>query len=214
MTTVTLPVFNTSTTSDNQTLAGIVGIDIPVSRFEFFAPRAKLGPLGYAFGLNTNGFLIFHPSLWLVENYLEDPAHNDFADVEGDTEQLNEIRKEMIDLAYNQDTETVKMKEINISTVVQHGHAVPVDLEYHFAAIATTKFSLGVVVPKNWHYVTIPSDSVNLKSDLGQVNKDEIHLAPWNFCDETKEPYDTFDDISKLASCKGFFFPIFFLLRK
>ena len=34
-----------SISQDNQTLAGVVGIDIPVSRFEAFAPRSQLGPL-------------------------------------------------------------------------------------------------------------------------------------------------------------------------
>ena len=68
---------------DNQTLAGVVGIDIPVSRFEGFAPKTESGPLGYVFGLNTNGFLIFHPKLSSLSNYLDDPAHNDIEDVEG-----------------------------------------------------------------------------------------------------------------------------------
>jgi voltage-dependent calcium channel alpha-2/delta-1/voltage-dependent calcium channel alpha-2/delta-2 len=89
--TMTLPVFNTSVSADNdnQTLVGIVGIDIPISRFETFAPREQLGPLGYSFGVNTNGFLIFHPSLdYLVQNYLEDPSHNDFTEIEGDTDSL------------------------------------------------------------------------------------------------------------------------------
>ena len=57
-------------------MAGVVGIDIPVSRFEAFAPKSHLGPLGYPFAINTNGFLIFHPNLWMIANYLEDPAHN------------------------------------------------------------------------------------------------------------------------------------------
>lgn len=138
---MTLPVFNTSMESDNQTLAGIVGIDIPIKKFEFFAPRAKLGPLGYTFAMNTNGFLIFHPSLWMVENYLEDPAHNDFADIEGDIEPLTSIRKEMIDMAFKQEFQRVVNKEVNISTVVEHGHAIPTDLDYYYSAIKGTNFS-------------------------------------------------------------------------
>ena len=31
-------------------------------------------------------------------NYLEDPHHNDFNEVEGDSEQLIQLRKELIDL--------------------------------------------------------------------------------------------------------------------
>jgi len=43
---VTSPVFNTSAFSDNQTLAGVVGVDVPVSKLEDLSPRAKLGPIG------------------------------------------------------------------------------------------------------------------------------------------------------------------------
>merc|ERR1712088_1229114 len=95
VTTITKPVFNTSKNSDNQTLAGVVGIDIPVSRFEAFAPQSRLGPLGYTFGINTNGFLIFHPKLRAFANYLEDPAHNDIEDVEV-FDDITKLREEMI----------------------------------------------------------------------------------------------------------------------
>ena len=38
-------------------------------------------------------------SLWyMVENYLDDPAHNDFTEVEGDSPELLELRKDMIDM--------------------------------------------------------------------------------------------------------------------
>ena len=73
-------------------MAGVVGIDIPVSRFEGFAPKTELGPLGYTFGLNTNGFLIFHPKLSALSNYLEDPAHNDIEDVEGNGGRADPVR--------------------------------------------------------------------------------------------------------------------------
>ena len=62
----------------------MVGVDIPVSLFEEMSPNSQLGPLGYTFGLNQNGFLVFHPSLWMDANFLEDPAHIDIADIEGE----------------------------------------------------------------------------------------------------------------------------------
>ena len=38
----------------------------------------------------------------MIQNYLEDPAHNDFTEIQGDTAQLLELRKEMIDMVnYN-----------------------------------------------------------------------------------------------------------------
>lgn len=74
---------------DNQTLAGVVGIDIPVFVFEEMSPIQQLGPLGYTFGLNQNGFLVFHPSLWMDANFMEDPAHIDIADIEGKERKKN-----------------------------------------------------------------------------------------------------------------------------
>jgi len=56
----------------DQSLFGLVAIDIPVFVFKAMTPRSKLGPLGYSFGLNSNGFTIWHPELFAVANYLED----------------------------------------------------------------------------------------------------------------------------------------------
>ena len=52
-----------------------MGVDIPVFTFDSLTPKSKLGPFGYSFGLNSNGFAIWHPDLWTVANYLEDPGN-------------------------------------------------------------------------------------------------------------------------------------------
>lgn len=122
-------------------MAGIVGIDIPVSRFEAFAPKAKLGPLGYSFGLNANGFLIFHPKLWLFYNYLEEPVHNDLEDVEGGSEKLSMLRKEMIDLAVDDHLNNVRKVDINASVILHQGHSATVEMEYFYTAIKKSLFS-------------------------------------------------------------------------
>ena len=82
---MTLPVFNISVHS-NQTLAGVVGVDIPVSAIQAFEPRRALGPSGYTFAANQNGHLLFHPAMWMDENYLEDPAHVDISNAEGENQ--------------------------------------------------------------------------------------------------------------------------------
>ena len=104
----------------------MIGIDIPISRFESFAPRNQLGPLGKSFAVNENGFLIFHPSLWTVSNYLEDPAHNDLEEIEGDSEAISSLRKAMIDLATSQDLSS-SSREV---PVIQ---GVPTSFRYKFA---------------------------------------------------------------------------------
>ncbi len=129
---------------DNQTLAGVVGVDIPVSRFESFSPRSQLGPMGYTFAINSNGFLIFHPDLWMVSNYLEDPAHNDLADVEGNSEAITALRREMIEMAAidpeNGDA-TVKSVSLEASVILQQGHSATIEVDYHYAPILGTTFS-------------------------------------------------------------------------
>ena len=70
VTTMTLPVFNISVHvsliihvilegfkegiqfQSNQSLAGVVGVDIPVSAIQGFEPRRALGPSGYTFAMN------------------------------------------------------------------------------------------------------------------------------------------------------------------
>ncbi len=82
----------------NQTLAGVVGIDIPVFVMENLSPRRALGPLGYAFAINQNGHLLFHPSMWMDANYLQEPAHIDLYAAEGETDVVESLRRAMIAL--------------------------------------------------------------------------------------------------------------------
>ena len=64
MTTVTLPVFNKATNTTNPSnLLGVMGIDVPVDEMVDLFPKHQLGPFGYPFAINTNGYVIFHPRL-------------------------------------------------------------------------------------------------------------------------------------------------------
>lgn len=138
---MTKPVFNTSVDSDNQTMAGVVGIDIPVSGFQTFAQKSHLGPLGYSFGINTNGFLIFHPSLWSVSNYLEDPVHNDLEDIEGNLPEILKLRQEMIDMAADEDPSGTRKIDVTSAVILNLGHSVTTEMEYFYAPVLRTRFS-------------------------------------------------------------------------
>ena len=100
--------------------------------------------MGYTFAINSNGFLIFHPDLWMVSNYLEDPAHNDLADVEGNSEAITALRREMIEMAAidpeNGDA-TVKSVSLEASVILQQGHSATIEVDYHYAPILGTTFS-------------------------------------------------------------------------
>lgn len=116
---------------DEQSLAGVVGIDVAVSRLEAAAPRPRLGPMGYAFAVNQNGLLIFHPNLWMDANYMEDPAHIDLEDIEGEDGQIKELRRVMVNRPQTPGTITIER---------------PIDLE--------TRQPLAS--PRHYHYVQVP----------------------------------------------------------
>ena len=50
----------------------------------------------YTFSKLQNGHLLFHPAMWMDENYLEDPAHVDISNVEGE----NQGKENSIQLDY------------------------------------------------------------------------------------------------------------------
>ena len=44
--------------------------------------------------------------------------------------------------AYNPESKSdVTSRDIPVSTILQHGHTIPVEMEYHYAAIDKTEFS-------------------------------------------------------------------------
>lgn len=193
-------------------MAGVVGIDIPVSRFEAFAPRSQLGPLGYTFGLNTNGFLIFHPNLWMISNYLEDPAHNDLEDIEGSSDEIRQLRKEMIDMAADQVKTGVRKISMTSAVILNLGHSASIEMDYFYAPIVKTSFALAVAIPKFWQYLSVP-EQPDAKNVLETMMSDTrvYNLASRKYCDETKadqdaDEGDTLEDIlEKLGkdACHG-----------
>ena len=40
-----------------------MGSDVTVGEMEQYIPTNKLGPNGYAFAINSNGYIVFHPNL-------------------------------------------------------------------------------------------------------------------------------------------------------
>jgi hypothetical protein len=87
MTTVTLPVANLTevspifrymyknnlslTQKNNQTLVGVMGVDVALSEVEAQYSKQILGPLGYGYAINPNGFVVFHPRLQNQIAYIE-----------------------------------------------------------------------------------------------------------------------------------------------
>ncbi|XP_059090756.1 voltage-dependent calcium channel subunit alpha-2/delta-2-like isoform X2 [Tigriopus californicus] len=205
VTTITLPVFNKSASSDNQTLAGVVGIDIPTTKFEEMTPFHKLGPNGYSFGINQNGFLVFHPFLWMNVNFLEEPTHIDMADVEGSSQDVDELREAMI----NQPAQA-QMKEItNPMDLEDRYPLVGITKEYHYLTVGDSSFTsddfcVGVVLDKGWNYAIIKDQDL---SAIANLDPKSALIAPWRYCQENKvdieNTLETMKADIKAQKCSG-----------
>ncbi|XP_071960081.1 voltage-dependent calcium channel subunit alpha-2/delta-1-like isoform X3 [Antedon mediterranea] len=165
MTTLTLPAFNKTKLPDgsaNQQLLGVVGTDVTIKGMENLVPKARpvfnssyrcIGPEGYAFGINSNGYILIHPRLKGQEEiepilklgYLSDPPNVDLLEVEvipKGSDDLVNLRKAMIDEMTNNVT--------FISLVMSKGerYVHNISMTYSYTNINATSFSMAIVQPK------------------------------------------------------------------
>ncbi|GAB6029122.1 Voltage-dependent calcium channel subunit alpha-2/delta-1, variant 2 [Chamberlinius hualienensis] len=179
--TVTLPVYNQSEYSGNQSSVGVVGIDTPVTAIEASLPRQKTGPNSYTFAINRNGFVLLHPKMKPQHVYLADDPDIDFLDLEPDDSQsqnpyFSSLRKDMID------EKTGSQKFLTYINSGDKFHVVLKNVTYHFTPIFNTSMSLGIVMPddRTGYLSFIRNDKVtNIDVNLA---KDGILIAPWEFC--------------------------------
>ncbi|XP_056000788.1 voltage-dependent calcium channel subunit alpha-2/delta-2-like isoform X3 [Ostrea edulis] len=176
--TVTLPVYNRAPSGSNQTILGVMGIDVTTEQMKHFSPAWKLGPSGYTFAINTNGYVIFHPRL-KIHNEIEDTPNLDFLDIESENDKKEQLRQDMID---------GKSKEEEITTFVssQDGnHVLEETRKYFYTPIGNTSFSLGLALPRYQNYVMKLTDFTEAKAkemiNLLREQDTAKLLAPWKY---------------------------------
>uniref|UniRef100_A0AAR2LQJ5 VWFA domain-containing protein n=1 Tax=Pygocentrus nattereri TaxID=42514 RepID=A0AAR2LQJ5_PYGNA len=86
----TLPVFNktgkTSSRDKNKLILGVMAIDVSLDDIKRLTPRFTLGPNGYYFAIDPNGYVLLHPNL------LPEPVTLDFLDAELENENKVEVK--------------------------------------------------------------------------------------------------------------------------
>uniref|UniRef100_A0A7N8YJ25 Calcium voltage-gated channel auxiliary subunit alpha2delta 1 n=1 Tax=Mastacembelus armatus TaxID=205130 RepID=A0A7N8YJ25_9TELE len=97
----TLPVFNKTKTKDdrngkNQLILGVMGIDVSLDDIKKLTPRFTIGPNGYYFAIDPNGYVLLHPNLQPKNPKFQEPVTLDFLDAELENDIKVEIRKMMI----------------------------------------------------------------------------------------------------------------------
>ncbi|XP_064633764.1 voltage-dependent calcium channel subunit alpha-2/delta-2-like isoform X2 [Lineus longissimus] len=177
MTTVTLPVYDRgSNSSNNQTILGVMGIDVTTKEMEAHVPIEKLGPNGYGFSINANGYIVFHPDLKAQKGWLKDPPNVDFLEIEVGNEEKEELRNDMIQAKAGEqllETFVIAKDELYIRKKQRY---------YTHQPIPNTTFSIGIVTPKGYEkYITIRK-SIPDGTEYLVSNDAGILIAPWDYC--------------------------------
>ncbi|KAK3601586.1 hypothetical protein CHS0354_027831 [Potamilus streckersoni] len=189
MTSVALPVFDRRNFSGN--LLGVVGADVPVDEIKKIIQPYKLGPNGYAFLVNHNGLVLFHPD-YRPLHYAADegeskdsgklkPNYNnvDLSDVElaVEPEQLLRMREhllshnsgssEMVILKHYEHMKRMSRRKFNI----------------FYEKIKDTDFSLGISLPSEYGRTILQyANKIIENYSKNWFEGDNIRLAPWSYC--------------------------------
>ncbi|XP_017261568.1 voltage-dependent calcium channel subunit alpha-2/delta-1 isoform X2 [Kryptolebias marmoratus] len=213
----TLPVFNRTKTIDdrngehqNQLILGVMAIDVSLDDIKKLTPRFTIGPNGYYFAIDPNGYVLLHPNLQpkkRIQNrklrlnnkyavtFHEEPVTLDFLDAELENDIKVGIRKNMIDGETGEQT---------IDTLVKTQDERYIDRgvrTYTWAPVNGTDYSLALVLPKySEHFIQAQlGDDIKqaISSSWGQTALETLqpesfdefgytYIAPREYCKELK----------------------------
>ncbi|KAG1953280.1 voltage-dependent calcium channel subunit alpha-2/delta-1a isoform X2 [Pimephales promelas] len=194
----TLPVFNKTKNSQgkakgqSQLILGVMAIDVSLDDIKRLTPRFTLGPNGYYFAIDPNGYVLLHPNLQPKDLKSQEPVTLDFLDAELEDEMKVEIRRNMIDGLKNQK---------GFHTLVKSQDERYIDRAtrtYTWAPVNKTDYSLALVLPDysvSYIKATIGDTITQAKfSESLQVDKFEEYgytlIAPRDYCTDLKAQSD------------------------
>uniref|UniRef100_A0A8C1JDV5 Calcium voltage-gated channel auxiliary subunit alpha2delta 1 n=1 Tax=Cyprinus carpio TaxID=7962 RepID=A0A8C1JDV5_CYPCA len=128
---------------NNQLILGVMGVDVSLDDIKRLTPRFTIGPNGYYFAIDPNGYVLLHPNLQPKE-----PVTLDFLDAELENDIKVQIRTQMIDRNTGNKT---------IETLVKSQDERYIDRgirTYTWAPVNGTDYSLALVLPEySLHYI-------------------------------------------------------------
>uniref|UniRef100_A0A9J8D5A2 Calcium channel, voltage-dependent, alpha 2/delta subunit 1a n=1 Tax=Cyprinus carpio carpio TaxID=630221 RepID=A0A9J8D5A2_CYPCA len=97
----TLPVFNKTSTRNSQDknkdqsqlILGVMAVDVSLDDIKRLTPHYTLGPNGYYFAIDPNGYVLLHPNLQPKDLKSQEPVTLDFLDAELEDEMKVEVRQ-------------------------------------------------------------------------------------------------------------------------
>ncbi|XP_072565408.1 voltage-dependent calcium channel subunit alpha-2/delta-1 [Paramormyrops kingsleyae] len=141
----TLPVFNKTVSGDkkkqNQLILGVMAVDVSLEDIKRLTPRFTIGPSGYYFAIDPNGYVLLHPNLQPKNLKFQEPVTLDFLDIELENNFKVQIRSKMINGSPGQQ----KMETLVIS---QDKRYIDKGVRtYTWAPVKSTDYSLALVLP-------------------------------------------------------------------
>ncbi|XP_066540611.1 voltage-dependent calcium channel subunit alpha-2/delta-1 isoform X3 [Hoplias malabaricus] len=191
----TLPVFNKTRSKEdgsrnqhqNQLILGVMGVDVSLDDIKRLTPRFTIGPNGYYFAIDPNGYVLLHPNLQPKNPKFQEPVTLDFLDAELENDIKVQIRTMMIDRVPGEKT---------IETLVKSQDERYIDRgvrTYTWAPVNGTDYSLALVLPEyNLHYIEASLGDLKqaMFSETMQVEKFEEYgytfIAPREYCQDLK----------------------------
>ncbi|GAA6101834.1 voltage-dependent calcium channel subunit alpha-2/delta-1 isoform X3 [Tachysurus ichikawai] len=192
----TLPVFNKTKSRENssriqhgnQLILGVMGVDVSLDDIKRLTPRFTIGPNGYYFAIDPNGYVLLHPNLQPKNPKFQEPVTLDFLDAELENDTKVQIRTMMIDRTSGE--------RKNIDTLVKSQDERYIDRgfrTYTWVPVNGTDYSLALVLPEyNLHYIQANLGDIKqaMFLDTMQVEKFEDYgytfIAPREYCQDLK----------------------------
>uniref|UniRef100_A0A8C4I4N7 Calcium voltage-gated channel auxiliary subunit alpha2delta 1 n=1 Tax=Dicentrarchus labrax TaxID=13489 RepID=A0A8C4I4N7_DICLA len=189
----TLPVFNKTKTKndrngENQLILGVMGIDVSLDDIKKLTPRFTIGPNGYYFAIDPNGYVLLHPNLQPKNPKFQEPVTLDFLDAELENDIKVEIRRMMID---------GETGERTIHTLVKTQDERYIDRgvrTYTWGPVNGTDYSLALVLPKySEHFIQAKlGDDMKEAMSMETIQLERFdefgytYIAPREYCNELK----------------------------
>ncbi|PAA90939.1 hypothetical protein BOX15_Mlig007739g1 [Macrostomum lignano] len=234
MTSITLPLYNYS---GNQSFMGLIGTDVTVKELQAMVPFHKFGPRGYAFAVNANGYIVFHPELKAQNGWLRDPPNVDLIEMEFDSPEKRRVRMRIVNTTGSWGSaENGRIHRESIGTLLKvpdDVHTIWAERTYAFTNVNRTVFAISVVMPPEGNRFAVFNNAIKVQvrtSDrqqpirrnfTSQLQFDlEIDLPiaggfpSESFYDEPRKttvryPSDSFDYVvpSKMPYCTEYYIP-------
>ncbi|CAN8018116.1 unnamed protein product [Ixodes persulcatus] len=193
LTTATLPVYNKTQGTKDQAIVGVMGVDVSLEELKDHEPTYKIGPSGYSFMVNRNGYVMYHPDIKLQLGSLEEPLDIDFLDVEIENPRKEKIRELMIEGRSGK--ETVR----SLIRMPDEKHLVPQNMVYFYTHMNESEFGVGLAFPERRKlYVRVEGmraeDGFKPETEKG----DGVLLAPWRYCKNVARPKGPTGNLSQV----------------